>query len=224
MHHAQTRIRPDRPTPLKGAESFQLFIGPTNFMQCAFYAAASSAAIIPSLTYHGSVRFFVSLDGVQRNVIRYLHLFHTLQPTLLQPIYPRRSAELQGYNIYLDSTYHADTACHMTPDLCQFRTFQHSKSGCYLHNDFRVSLASLSGVASLRTRLETKHSQDVSQDSTFGSEEETRIPKMRTRCEHFVDQDYAAWRGGFVKSKLEFGICNNDTSLSGVSVGFLVQF
>lgn len=83
---------------------------------------------IPSLTYHDSIRFFVSLDGVQTNVIRYLHLFFTLQPILLQPIYPACQPKLR---IYLDCTYHADTAYHMTPDLCQSRTFQHSKSGCY---------------------------------------------------------------------------------------------
>ena len=38
-----------------------------------------------------------------------------------------------------------------------------------------------------------------------------------------VDKSHGGWRGGFVQSKLEFGICNDDTSLSGVLVGFLVE-
>lgn len=57
-------------------------------MQCAFYAAASSAASHPipylrhfdtPLTYNTLTRLFLSLDAVQRNVIRHLHHFLSLQ-------------------------------------------------------------------------------------------------------------------------------------------------
>lgn len=123
---------------------------------------------IPSLAYDGSIRLFVSVDAVQRNVIGHLHPFLSLQAILHQPIYSecqRNSGEcLDG----LPRKY------------------------CLPYESWPLPTSYFSA---LQKRL----------------------------LEDFVDKNYGSWRGGFVNSKLGLGICNNDTSLSGVRVSFLVE-
>ncbi len=54
-------------------------------MQCASMRPALQAASHPFLTYDAPVRFFLSVDALQLNVIAHLRTFFTLQPFLYQP-------------------------------------------------------------------------------------------------------------------------------------------
>lgn len=88
-NHASTRICPDRLITSGGAEILDFSFVKKNFKKTSCNAPLCGRlfSCIPSLTYDASIRPFVSVDALQRNVIRHLHHFFALHPILHQPIF-----------------------------------------------------------------------------------------------------------------------------------------